>query len=341
MANLIPLIFGVPLKYLFFCLFAWISSIIFCQKDTMPFTNFKDNFIYYNDLGYTMAPFSMKYDFQQDIDKIKYKHNFNTLLGFGFSYKWAALRIGSPLPGSIRSEAKYGKTSQFDVGANFTIKKMHFDVDFRNYRGYAVRNADLFIDTLNNLRPNDIRRATNVFNISISSWYFNNKDLKMDAVKGRTGHYNEQVMSWYIKSSLAVFGVQNRQRSILPEDLIDSTNTKTGTRRISSFDIGIIPGFAYVNRIKNWQFSIMTGLGGAFQLKSYEVQRKIRGFIGVIPRYDIRFIVGYSVPSKFIFFETDFDNKAIQFSDFVYQQNFYTIRIVGGFRFVQKKKKKK
>jgi hypothetical protein len=79
----------------------------------------------------------------------------------------------------------------------------------------------------------------------------------------------------------------------------------------------------------------MTGLGGAFQMKSYEINRKNRSFIGLIPRYDIRFIAGYSIPKIFIFLVTDFDNKAIQFSDLVYRQNFYTVRIVAGFRILK------
>jgi hypothetical protein len=46
---------------------------------------------------------------------------------------------------------------------------------------------------------------------------------------------------------------------------------------------------------------------------------------------------GYTVPNYFLFLITDFDNKSIRFTDFVYRQSFYSIRLVGGIRFNTKK----
>jgi hypothetical protein len=321
--------------------FLLIPFVYLSQNDTLPYSLYKDKIVLYSDLGYTSAPFSMHYNFNSSIDKIKYKNNFRTILGLGVSYKWFALRIGIPLPGNFKPVSRYGKTIPFDFGFDFTIKRTFFDVDLRSYKGYAVLNADKWNDTLNNLNPNDIRPDVNTVSFSTNVWYFHDKHFKMSCLKGKTGHYDREVKTWYIKNSLNIFGVGNGNLSIIPKELIDTTNTKTSANIISSFDIGIIPGYAYVNKINNWQFSALGGMGVALQGKFYAVNETARGFLGLAPRFDIRLIGGYSVPRYFIFLVTDFDNKSIRFNDLIYRQTFYTVKIVGGIRLDNKSQNKK
>ena len=310
-----------------------ITQWTFAQNDPAPYTLFKDKIVLYNDLGYTSAPFSIHYNFLESIEKLKFKNNYRTVLGFGGSYKWFAMRVAFPLPGNMRSVGRYGNTVHYDLGVDFTIKKTFCDIDLRNYQGYAIKNANQWNDSLNNLHPNDIRKNTNAISFSANVWYFHDKNFKMTALKGKTGHYNREVKTWYLKNSLSIFGVRNGTASIVPMELIDSTNSKTGANSISSIDFAFIPGYAYVNKIKNWQFSLIGGIGAAIQLKNYALNDANRGFLGLAPRYDIKFIGGYTVPKYFVFLVTDFDNKSIRFTDFIYRQSFYSIKIVGGFRF--------
>jgi hypothetical protein len=311
----------------------------FAQDDVLPYTLFKDKVVLYNDIGFTTAPFSIKYDFTESVDKLKFKNNFGTVLGFGGSYKWFALRVGVPLPGNVRSVGRYGSTTHYDIGLDFTIKKTFCDIDLRNYMGYAIKNAKQWNDTLNDLKPNDIRRKTNAVSFSANVWYFHDKNFRMIALRGKTGHYNREVKTWYIKNSLNIFGVGNDTNSIVPLELIDSTNSKTAANVVSSLDFGFIPGYAYVNKIKNWQFSLIGGLGFAIQYKNYTSDQVNRGFLGLAPRYDIKIIGGYTVPKYFVFLVTDFDNKSIRFNDFAYRQTFYSIKIVGGVRLDTKKQR--
>jgi hypothetical protein len=313
----------------------WASA----QNNPAPYTLFKDKIVLYTDLGYTSAPFSIHYNFLESIDKLKFKNNYRTVLGFGGSYKWFAMRIAFPLPGNMRSVGRYGNTVHYDLGVDFTIKKTFCDIDIRNYQGYAIKNANQWNDTLNKLNPNDIRKNTNALSFSANVWYFHDKNFKMTALKGKTGHYNREVKTWYLKNTLSIFGVRNGTSSLVPTELIDSTNSKTGSNSLSSIDFAFIPGYAYVNKIKNWQFSLIGGIGAAIQLKSYALNDANRGFLGLAPRYDIKFIGGYTVPKYFVFLVTDFDNKSIRFTDFVYRQSFYSIKIVGGFRFDTKAQK--
>jgi hypothetical protein len=69
------------------------------------------------------------------------------------------------------------------------------------------------------------------------------------------------------------------------------------------------------------------------------VDGESRSFTGLQPRYDIRFIGGYSVPKYFVFLVTDFDNKSIKFNTLTYNQTIYTLRLVGGIRLEPKEKK--
>ncbi len=318
--------------------------ISFCgrsQTDSSSYTLYKEKFVVYSDLGFSAAPFSIRYPFTESIKVLNYKNNFKAILGLGVSYKWFALRLGIPLPGNIRPVSRFGRTINFDLGVDFTIKKTFCDIDIKNYKGYAIRNAKQWNDTLDGLNPHDIRPNTNATSFSINVWYFHEKDFKMTALRGKVGHYNREVKTWYLKNTLNVFGVGNNNESIVPDMLIDPKITRTAAYTFSSADIGVIPGYAYVNRMNNWQYSALVGLGAVVQTKFYAVDGFTRGFLGLAPRYDIRLIGGYSVPNYFVFLLTDFDNKSIRFDKLVYRQYYYTIRLVGGYRFKTKEKDKK
>ena len=155
---------------------------------------------------------------------------------------------------------------------------------------------------------------------------------------GRRSHYNGEVRSLSLRLSLNVFGIDNNHVSFTPIPLQLQNNSITRISRLESFEIGLIPGYVYVNRIKNWQFSGIMGVGGVIQAKYYSRDGSSRGFLGLAPRFDIHLAGGYSCKSFFVFILTDFDNKSLAFFDLKYSQNFYSIKISGGYRFSQPKK---
>jgi hypothetical protein len=296
--------------------------------------DFRNNFVLYSDLGYNSAPFSVRYPFNSEINSIIYKNNFKTFLGLGVSYKWFSLRIGFPILSSYRSIEKYGNTKQFNFGYDFSIKKIYSDFEFNYIEGYAIQKANRW-DSANN--PNDIQPALTSFNFTLNSWYFHDKDFKMSALLGKRAHYQEEVKTWYFKGTANIFGLDNKGKNIIPDQLQNTSNSKTTSTAVLSFDFGILPGYAYVNRIKNWQFSGWFGFGPVIQSKFYHFSGNSRGILGLAPRYDIRIMGGYSRPEYFIFLVTDFDNKSMRFSDLIFRQYFYSIKIVGGYRFLNKK----
>ncbi|MFN5879752.1 MAG: hypothetical protein ACK44B_12845, partial [Flavobacteriales bacterium] len=121
--------------------FVYLSFSSYGQNDSLPYTLYKDNIVLYSDIGYSSAPFTINYDFTSDIDKIKYKNNFRTIIGLGICYKWLAIRLGIPLPGYFKPVSRFGKTIPINLGIDFTIKKIFCDLDFRYYQGYAIKDA--------------------------------------------------------------------------------------------------------------------------------------------------------------------------------------------------------
>ena len=326
----------------FFLLFT-INAI--SQNDSLPYERYKNNVVLYTDYGYTSGPFSIKYNFPGPTEKLKYRNNYKDVVGFGICYKWFSFRISFALQGNAKSVEKYGKTTYFATGTNFTLKRFYWDIDIRSFGGYAIKNAYHWNDTLSPDHPNDIRSNTKSYGLSINTWYFQDKNFKMSAVLGKTGHYLREVKTWYFKTTFNSYGIKNEngtdKYSIIPTPLIDPLNSKTASTSYASVDMGVIPGYAYVNRKNNWQIAGLFGVGAVLQTKFYNVNGNTRGFVGLAPRYDIRFIGGYSVPRYFVFLVTEFDNKSIRFNDFVYKQTFYSIKLVAGVRFKDRKKEEK
>jgi hypothetical protein len=302
---------------------------------------FKHKIIYFSDLGYASAPFSMLYPFESGIKRVKYRNNFQTVLGLGGSYKWFALRLAFSLPGSMRPEKDYGNTEQLNLGTDFTIKNVYIDIDLRRYKGFAIQKAYFWDNTLTASEPNDIRADLLAASFSIHSWYFKNKDFKIQALKGRTGNYHKEVHTWYIKNGLNIFGISSDSLSVIPAELQTVDDSKTSSNGYTAIDFGLIPGYAYVNRIKNWQFSGLIGLGAVAQFNFHEVNGQLRDGLWLAPRYDIKIMGGYNVDKYFVMLITDFDNKSIKMNNLKYRQSYYSIRIAGGVRLDKKEKEKK
>lgn len=308
--------------------------------DTLAYNLYKDKIVWYSDLGYNSAPFTIKDDFLGGYNKVQYKHNQKVMLGFGVAYKWFALRIGFSLPGTLRAVSNYGPVDYQDIGLKFNIKKTFWDIDFRNYKGYSVQDAYQWTDSLISLHPNAIVPTIQSVSFSINSWYFKSNDFRMQSAFGKVGDFKRSVGTWYLKSTVNLFGVSNNP-TLVPEELIDSTETKSFIRTASAFDLGVVPGYAYVYRNGNWQVSGFAGLGGVIQSKFYAAGLTTRGFLGLAPRIDLRFIAGYSKPKYFFWLTTEFDVKSISYKEIKFRQVYHRIQLVAGIRLDKKEKKKK
>jgi len=327
--------------------FLFIAGIAMAQReeeidnDSIPFEMFKNDVILSTDLGFYSAPFSVKDNYGLGVSKLKFKNNPKLVTGLGFSYKWFAFRFGIALPINLKSEAEFGETDYYDIGIRFNLKQTFTAIEFRNYKGYAIKDADNWNDSIKEIGgPNQIRPNTTSISVSANVWWFKGKEFNYQAAMGKVGHYTGTGKTWYFKSTLNFFGVSNLYETLVPTELLD-TSERVNAHGVGAIDVGFIPGYAYVNRIKNWQFSIIAGLGGVIQAKYYVKDDVSRGFLGLAPRIDLSAMVGYSRPKYFILLTSDFDIKSVNIQDLSYNQSYYNIRLTGGFRIKTKQKKAK
>lgn len=321
--------------YIFpFVLLIWNHS--WSQK-TYNIVDFKDQHVLYTDIGINPAPFNLYYPFTSEIRSLKYKNNFKPILGLAYAYKWFSLRLAFPVMPGFRNEARFGRTQQFSLGFDYNFKRLYTDFDFRINTGYAIKNALNYDSAFTDANPNDIMPNLGSLNLSVNLWYFNHDDFKMNALQGKRAHFNGEVHTWYLKGTLNFFGITNDKNSIIPDALIDVNHSKTGSSAFSSLDFGVIPGYAYANRINRWQFSGWAGIGPVIQSKFFVLSDNLNGFLGLAPRYDIRFVGGYSSDQRFLLLAAHFDNKSIRYQSLRYDQYFYTLRLVAGIRIPPKK----
>lgn len=319
---------------LFFCIqFLQIKG----QDSLKSYAKFDTNYVWYTDLGFSSGPASIKANYLENQDKIRFKNNTNLIFGIGFSYKWFALRLGISM-GRVRPVSKFGQTQYYDLGFDFSYKKMFWDFDLHWYAGYAIKNAYKWNDTITPLQANLIRNDVNTASLSINNWYFFNKNFRMQAFRGKTAHYIKDEKSFYLKSTMNVHGIGSSQ-DLVPFELQDSTIDMVGSNFYTAFDFGVIPGYAYVKRMNDLQFGAMLGAGGVIQTKFYENKDQTRGFLGLAPRFDLKLIGGYNTERHFVMFVSDFDFKSIRFRELVYRQAFYNIKLVAGIRLHRKNKK--
>jgi hypothetical protein len=317
-----------------FLFFLHVSLIAFVRGQGQPVAvkDFKDQHVIYLDLGFSPAPFSISYPFTNEVGKLKYKNNFKPILGLAYAYKWFSMRVSFPVLPGVRSIEKYGKSKQFGIGFDYNFKRLYTDIDFRIVQGYAIKNALAFDTSLSANEPNRIYPQLSTRNLSFNLWYFNTDDFKMTALQGKRAHFEKQVHTWYVKGTLNYFRVTHGSQDIIPSLLQDPQQSKTSAQSYSALDFGVIPGYAYANRINNWQFSGWAGIGPVIQSKFYTIDPGAQGFLGIAPRYDIKFVTGYSTPERFILLAGNFDNKSAAFTNLTYRQFFYTIRLVVGLR---------
>ncbi len=313
----------------------------FSQDESRPYTSYRDHPIVFTDLGFSTAPANIKYQFNDQISKIQFRHNNKMMVGMGFAFRWFSMRIGAALIGNSRPISQFGRARYIDLGVQFSVKKVHAEIDFRNYSGYVLKNALLWDPTYTFADPNDKSQDISVYNMSWKMWYLHNKNFRIDPFTGNRGVYDKSVMTWFLAGRLDLYGISNQRGSLVPISLQDSTNSKTGATALTAVDFGIIPGLGYVNKINNFQFGVMAAVGPRIQFKSYKINDHDTGLAGVVGRYDFKAIFGYNVPEYFVMMHLEVDNKSIHFSDFKYNQTFFYLKVQTGYRFKEREKKKK
>lgn len=323
-----------------------VSCSLFAQKSketvdsTDKYTLFKDRVVLYKDVGFISSPFYLRFkDTLGTKTQLAYRINHGVILGFGGSYKWFSLRLAFMAANNIENREKYGKTSYFGLHLGLPIKNTFTEFDLYSFGGYALKNASKKIPnhTTNTLLFPEMQ----TFHLSLASYYFFNQDFKVNPAMGRSGNYSSKVHSWYLKAGFGFNTVSNGNSTLIPEQFIESVYERSRTDRINALDLSFVPGFAYVNRYKNWQFSGIIGVGITIQDKFYAFQKKLHNFIGLSGRGDFKINLGYNPENWFVMLNNELNFVDISVFRLSYSNILYNVRLTGGYRFKTKEKKKK
>jgi hypothetical protein len=324
------------MKIICIFLFVLIIKSTFSQSDTNFVKNYSNKLVLSSDIGFNNAPFSLFItDSKNTKTRFKYRNNISPFFGFGLNYQWFSFRIGSLIPGNIKSEEKYGKTAFVKLGAEFRLKKFFFDLEYTGFQGFYINNLS---EIDNNLPDNHLITEVKTKSTYINSWYFHNKNFRISTFNGKTSTFNRNIFSWYIKSSFNAYSVENNI-PMLPISVYDPSKSITYVRKLKAIDFGLIPGIAYSAKFHRLNFGFLIGIGCAIQDKSYETKDIHRNFIGLAPRYDVRFSLGYNYDRWFLRLRAEFDNKTIAYPDLYYRQTYSVYKIVYGYRFEMKNRK--
>jgi hypothetical protein len=294
--------------------------------------DFKNQHVIYADMGASPAPFVISYPFTPGPEKLSYKNNYKPILGIGYAYRWFSLRIALPVLPGLRKEEYFGQSKQYGLGFDYSFRSFYTDLDVRYVQGYALKHGASYDAQYTLNPPHLISPNLSTVNLALNLWYFHNQGFKMNALQGKRAHFEKEVHTWYIKNTVNVFGVGNEKGALIPSALQDPSHSITKASQLTALDFGCLPGYAYANRINNWQFSGWAGFGPVIQTKFYTTPTGTPGYLGLAPRYDIRFVGGYSSKQHFLLLSATFDNKSIRFNPLEYRQYFYTIRLIGGIR---------
>jgi hypothetical protein len=300
-------------------------------QDSLPYILYSDKLVLYSDFGVPGSPF--KFDIPISSSKnttLKYKSNPKTVVGFGIAYKWFSARLGISSRDYLLSTTGFGTSKYFDVGLDFSVKNFFYDFDLHVTKGYAITHAKTFTDTIN-VKGNVVKPNTITTTISNHLWYFQNKNIKMRAMLGKTGRYLKSEGSFFAKGIFAVLGVEDKN-GIGPQELNVQNISKTSATNLLSWDLGFIPGYVYVHHYKGFQISTLFGVGAVTQLKGYQAQNINRIYVGLAPRVDFKLMTSYHRKKWFITFLADLDRKSIKFGNLHYKQSYYLFRFTLGFR---------
>ncbi|MFY0652392.1 MAG: DUF4421 domain-containing protein [Cyclobacteriaceae bacterium] len=186
-------------------------------------------------------------------------------IGFGFNYKWLGLDLAFNFPFINDDDELYGKTSRLDVQSNVYTRRFAVDFNFQRYKGYHLRNPEVYVPTWDPknpvypLRP-DIRSS----NISGNFFYiFNHKKFSYRS----TFVFNERQLkskgSWLAGAYIGYFTMM-AEDSLVPEELRADVNPDNNYKETTFFSAGLSFGYAHIFVIKKkffWTPTLAIGIG--------------------------------------------------------------------------------
>ncbi|RFC54932.1 DUF4421 family protein [Brumimicrobium aurantiacum] len=323
----------------FFFLNILLLGTLKAQDKALPYVMYPNNLVGYTSLTINGAPIKLSDDFG-GFNQLKLKPNLNLIQGIGIAYKWLTLNISYKLPGHIKDVEDYGKTSYFNLGAQFSYKRWDFGVSFQEFKGFGIKDALMISNQLPVTEEGYyLNSSLRSRAFGVNAYYFNNPDMRMKPAVGIIGRYTDLVHGAYLRLTTNIHSLSS-SNGIIPHQYLNTAASIHRANTISAFDFGAVPGYGFVNNIDGWQFGAFAGVGAVIQAKRYKFDNTSRGFLGLAPRVDLKLQFGYNVDQWFMMLTSTFDQKNIKYSSYKYNQTYYNFSVTYGYRFSGNKMKK-
>lgn len=311
--------------------------------------DFKDSSIHYNlykrrwiiDIGTgfnsTHLSYNLKYDGHGKVNMIP-----NTPFVFQAGVHYLGVRLGLTfkLPVNTLNPKLYGKSNYLNLDLGFAIKRINFAVDINYFKGFAYLNQQA-ADTVALTEKHGIHPDYTTATVGLHVRYFFRKGFHYKAFQGKVADYKRSSLSPYIYGYLGGIGISNEKNYLLSDFQRTVSEDNSNMNRLGSFELGAIPGLAYVYK-KDWfQGGILAGFGPLLQVKSYKTPDNSRGFLGLSTRTDLMLVLGVQKTKWFLNLSGEFQFRRINIKNINFQQYYFDVRLSGGYRFKEKTRKKK
>jgi hypothetical protein len=317
-----------------FCLYAADEA-----PDSLPYSYHKHRFILYGGLGYNSAhmSYNLKYDNHGKVDMVP---NNPFLFQMGAAFRGVSLGLTFKLPLYALAVSDYGKTNYFDTRVKFAIKRLNFSIDLHSYQGFAYLNQQVK-DTVALATKHGIHPNYTTTSLAVNMRYFFKKEMHYKSALGIQGNYNTSTWSPYLYGFVGGVAVRNGEDYLLPAFQRTDSLENSKAIGLGAFELGAIPGIAYVYRKKWFQGSAILGFGPLLQVKAYDTREVSRGFVGLNTRTDLQLSLGVQKDKWFVLLNSEFLFRRINIRNINFQEYFFYIRLVTGYRFKEKLPKQK
>lgn len=196
-------------------------------------------------------------------EKVLFKSNDNFNLGVGVNYRWLGLNLAFNFPFINRDDAIYGSTQAFDLQGNFYGRKNVIDVNIHAYNGYYRANPTSLRTSSD--EPFPIRGDLQTANIAIDGVHvFNHEKFSYRAAFVQNERQLKSAGSWLLGGYFNIYGMESiDSTTILPTLFLSNySDTSLYAQSISSFQLGLLGGYAHTFVVKSkWFFSITATIG--------------------------------------------------------------------------------
>jgi len=278
-----------------FALTCVLFSLNGLSNDTLRVVSFPRHFQFYTTLGPTFSQVEIQ---NPDLpEKLLFKPNPQSLVGFGFSYSWLGLGVSFMLPSDEISDKTYGKTQKFDFEAHYTMPRLMIDLTLKNYKGFYFSNPEKYIETWKTGDP--YPQAPNLQTVSLAAsfaYVFSPDRYSSNAAYSFTQAMRRSGGSWMLGGFFSINGVIS-DTSIVPAIIKQNSgfDPKLDLKGVVFSNIGVSFGYSHLFTVyqKNFiAFTILPGISLQNVSQYSSLDGSMKEYSVLSPRTILRFSIG-------------------------------------------------